>query len=334
VKKVLLATLGETPVVVTEAIDRLKIDGIRIDYVVILTTKDTDAQDALALLSEHIPVYYNNEVCLFDARVLDTFYDVDTDEAALEFMKQTCAALRDYRKKNWEIYTCIAGGRKVMSALLALAVQFYGANMLFHILVSDPEIEEKGNISKLKNIPTEHHNRIFHPHIDKIKIIRMPFVGLFPLLDDLLSALNEKPERPEMQKLLEQNNLWEGGRITELGRRILEILESVETLPPPRQTEECEKNLAHKEPKEARATQDWADKICRRFLFVKRIEDIGWRQGEPKVRQELPNRLIVYLPGRRISGIGFRLTTTAQTDGQLKRAAQEVERWIVKEIDL
>ena len=119
-----------------------------------------------------------------------------------------------------------------------------------------------------------------------------------------------------------------------LGRRVLAILENVETLPPPRQNEECEKSLAHKEPKEFKATRDWADKICRRFLFVERIEDIGWSQGKPKVRQELPNRLIVYLPGRQISGIGFRLTTTSQTDGQLRRATQEVERWITKEIDL
>ena len=333
-KKILLATLGETPVVVTEAIDHLKEDGIRIDYVVILTTRDTDAQDSLALLSEHIPTYYGGQVFLFDARVLDTFYDVDTDQAALEFMTQACSALRDYRKKKWEIYACIAGGRKVMSALLALAVQFYGANMLFHVLVNDPEIEERGHISKLKNISTECRNRIFHPHVDKVKIVRMPFVGLFPLLSDLIDGLNGKSDHPEIKGLLEQNGLWEKGQLTELGRRVLAILENVEALPPPRQSEECEKSLAHKEPKEFKATRDWADNICRRFLFVERIEDIGWRQGEPKVRPELPSRLIVYLPGRHISGVGFRLTTTAQTDGQLKRATQEIERWITKEIDL
>jgi CRISPR-associated protein Csx14 len=38
------------------------------------------------------------------------------------------------------------------------------------------------------------------------------------------------------------------------------------------------------------------------------------------------------LPGRRVRGIGFRLTTTAQTHGQLVRAQQEVERWIEKEV--
>lgn len=326
-KRVLLATLGEAPAVVTEAIDRLRADGIHINYVVILTTKDTYAQDALALLSEHLPAYYNGEMSI-DARVLDAFYDVDTDESALEFMTQTCSALRDYRKKGWEIYACIAGGRKAMSALLTLAVQFYGANMLFHVLVGDPELEEEGNILKLKNKPPDQQNRALHPATNEVKIIRMPFVGLFPMLNDLIAGLKGQSVRPEVKELLEQNGLRQAGGPTGLGRCVLEILESVEALPPPRQSEECEKHLAQKEPKEAKATRDWADRICRRFLFVERIEDIGWRQGEPKVKVEPPNRLVICLPGRRIPGIGFRLTTTAQTAGQLERARQEVERWI------
>ena len=78
-KKVLLATLGETPVVVTEAIDHLKEDGIRIDNVVILTTRDTDAQDSLALLSEHIPAYCRTK-CSSTMPISWTFYDVDTDQ--------------------------------------------------------------------------------------------------------------------------------------------------------------------------------------------------------------------------------------------------------------
>ena len=38
-KKILLATLGESPAVVTEAIDRLQADGIDIEPVIVLTTK-------------------------------------------------------------------------------------------------------------------------------------------------------------------------------------------------------------------------------------------------------------------------------------------------------
>lgn len=63
-KKLLLATLGESPSVVTEAIDQLRANGIEIGPVVLLTTKDTDTQRAFNLLSEHLPRYYGGKVYL------------------------------------------------------------------------------------------------------------------------------------------------------------------------------------------------------------------------------------------------------------------------------
>jgi len=330
-KKVLLATLGESPAVVTEAIDRLRADGVDIDSVVLLTTKDTYAQDAVSLLSEHLPAHYSGKVALYDVRILDRFYDVDSDEAAVEFMEQACSALRDYRKKGWEVYACIAGGRKAMSALLALAVQFYGARRLFHVLVEDPVLEEEGHILKLKNKSREEQSRALHPPVEQIKLVNLPFIGLFPLLGDIISALKGRTAPPEVKRLLEQNGLATTAGLTDLGRMVLQVLESVEALPEPR-AGECEIHLAQKEPKEAEETRKWAERLANRFSFVERIEDIGWREGQPKVKAEAPNLLVVYLPGRRVRGIGFRLTTTAQTPGQLERARQEVERWMEREV--
>jgi len=131
--------------------------------------------------------------------------------------------------------------------------------------------------------------------------------------------------------LLEQNGLLAASGPTDLGRMVLEVLESVEALPEPR-AGECEKSLARKEPKEAEETEKWANRLANRFLFVERIEDIGWEEGEPKVWAKPPNTLFVRLPGRRVRGIVFRLVTTAQTSGQLERARQEIERWIDKEV--
>ncbi len=330
-KKVLLATLGESPAVVTEAIDRLRADGVHIDYVVILTTQDTDARDALSLLREHLPDYYDGKVTLLEPPILEAFYDVDSDTAALEFMNQACAVLREYRKKGWEVYASIAGGRKAMSALLTLAVQFYGARRLFHVLVDDPVLEEEGHISKLRNKSKEEQERALHPPVDQIKLVNLPFIGLFPLLGDIIAGLKGSSVRPEVKGLLEQNGLLTASGPTDLGRMVLRVLESVEALPEPR-AGECEKSLARKEPKEAEETRKWADRLANRFLFVERIEDIGWREGQPRVRAEAPKALVLYLPGRRVRGIGFRLTTTAQTPGQLERARQEVERWIVEEV--
>jgi CRISPR-associated protein Csx14 len=330
-KKVLIATLGEAPAVVTEAIDRLQADGVSIDFVVILTTKDTYARSALNLLSEHVPAYYGGKVTLLDARILEAFYDVDSNTAALEFMNHACAALRDYRKKGWEVYACIAGGRKAMSALLTLAVQFYGARRLFHVLVEDPVLEEEGHILKLQNMNPQDQRRVLHPPVEQIKLVNLPFIGLFPLLGDIISGLKGQPVRSEVKELLEQNGLLDAGTPTPQGQMVLQVLESVETLPERRQGD-CQLSLAKKEPREARETEEWANRLANHFPFIERIEDIGWREGQPKVRVEPPNTLVVFLPGRRVRGIGFRLTTTAQTPGQLERARQEIERWIDKEV--
>jgi len=329
-KKVLLATLGESPAVVTEAIDRHRADGVNVDCVVLLTTKETLAQDTANLLNEHLPDYYGGTVAVYDVRILDRFYDVDSDEAAAEFMEQTCDALRSYRKMGWEVYACIAGGRKAMSALLALAVQFYGARRLFHVLVEDPVLEEEGHILKLKNKSREEQNQALHPPVEQIKLVNLPFIGLFPLLGNIIGGLKGEAVPSEVKGLLEQNGLVTTAGLTDLGKIVLRVLESVETLPEPR-AGECEIHLAHGEPKEAEGTKKWAERLANRFSFVERIDDIGWREGQPKVKAEDPHCLIVYLPGRRVRGIGFRLTTTAQTSGQLERARQAVERWIERE---
>jgi CRISPR-associated protein Csx14 len=330
-RKVLLATLGESPAVITEAIDKLRSEGVRVNVVVLLTTKDMCARDALELLSQHVPSFYNGEIEFHGARILEAFYDVDSDRAALEFMNQACAALRDYHKMGWEVYACIAGGRKAMSALLALAVQFYGAQRLFHVLVEDPELEDEGHIWRLKNKSADEQNRALHPPVEKIKLVNLPFIGLFPLLGDIVAGLKGSSVRSEVRALLEHNNLLAEGRPTPLGEMVLHVLENVEALPEPRRGD-CAISLARKEPREAEQTKRWAEQLSQRFPFIERIEDVGWREGQPKVKAEEPNRLLVFLPGRRVQGIGFRLTTTAQTPGQLEWARQEVERWLEREV--
>jgi CRISPR-associated protein Csx14 len=329
-KKVLLATLGESPAVITEAIDKLRADGVSVDSVVVLTTQDTYAQNALSLLSDHLPAYYHGQVGLMDARILEALYDVDSDRSALKFMNEACTALRYYREMRWEVYACIAGGRKVMSALLALAVQFYGAQRLFHVLVEDPVLEEEGHISNLKNKPPEEQNRALHPPVEQIKLVNLPFIGLFPWLRDLIAGLRGSPVRPEVKSLLEDNLLISAGELTPIGKMVLQVLESVDALPEPRQGG-CQIHLARKEPKEKQQTEEWADRLANCFPFIESIDDIGWREGQPKVKTEPPDALVVFLPGRRVSGIGFRLKTTAKTQGQLERAWQEVKQWIEKE---
>jgi len=332
-RKVLLATLGDSPAVVTEAVDRLKVEGIEISEVTVLTTRAADAQMSLELLMGHIPEYYQGKV-QFDgpanARIIQSYHDVDCERVAVEFLQEACQVLRSYRDRGWEVHASIAGGRKTMSVLLALAVQFYGAASLFHVLVSDPELERSGHISRLVNWPWAELNRHLHPPVEQITIVRLPFVGLFPFIGEIVSGLSGADVPREIRQLLEHNGLWARGKRTALGEMVLQVLEYVEAMPEPR-SGQCEIHLDRKgHSKEAEDTRKWACRLGRRFAFIREIRDIGWRQGKRKKGVQLGAVPIlrVFVPGSRVRSIGFQLTTTAKSEGQLRRAAQQIERML------
>lgn len=312
---VLLSSLGETPAVVTETMDALeREERIKIDLVITVGTSEWTVQLSQVALQEEFGrlgiSYIPDQV---------TPQELLTGEEHLDYLNRVALWLRQYQKHD--VYLSLAGGRKTMSALLTIAAQIYGARMLCHVVPLDEELEQLGEIQRWSNLPKDEQQRVLHPPADKVHLVRLPFISLFPLSNDIIRCLKGQPSRPDVCKLLEQNRLWEEGQATELGRMMLLVLESVEALPEPR-SGECEIHLATGEPKEAEATKQWAAKIDRRFSFVRRIDDIGWREGQPKIKTDPPSFLILFLPGKHTRGIGFRLTTTAQTDGQLKKAMQ------------
>ena len=334
-KKVLLSTFGESPAVVTEAIDALEREGIRIDFYCLLTTKDSDARSALELLIEHIPSYYGSRVSLWriigskEEKDYEAYGDIDSQEAVIGFMKQACGILREIKKLNWEAYVSIAGGRKTMSALMALAVQLYGAKELFHVIVEDLEVEEEGKISRLRNLPPEKKIKALHPPAEVVKLVRVPFVTLFPWIPDIVKVLKgEEVKTKDVRDFLVANRLLEEDRPTTLGQIFLEILEHVETSPEP-----CPEAPIGKEKIKIRdhhyrkESEEMAIKLAHRFPFVCGIQDIAWRQGESKTKAK-GNRIEVYFRHRKGFNLALSLDTSAKTPGQLEWARREIEKWL------
>jgi len=328
--KLLIATLGDSPAVVTEAIDLLTEQNCRPDGVILLRTEDTDVRDAYELLANHLPQH--DGLTWVISVPIGQYEDVDTPEAAVEFMQEACRILKTHRDAGHRLFVSIAGGRKAMSALLALAVQFYGAERLFHIWVP-PWLEEAGKIARLRNLPEE--DRIQRLHLpldteDRPRLVDLPFIGLFPWLEDIQQALKEEKrgstlERP-LKTLLQANNLLDSqGRPTDLGRRILAILEAVEGLPPARQ-EECEIAIAKHHHRDRLERFAW--ELCGRFPFITQIQSGEWGSGEAKVKAEPPNRLRVFEPLGLDFSLQLILETTAATPGQLEAAKRAVERYL------
>jgi len=324
-KNVLLGTLGESPAVITEALDALKNRGVSIDKVILLTTIDSAAEASLNLLIAHIPTYYRiKDVDFFQ---IGAYTDINTEEAVIKFMGTACDQLRSLRKRICNVYVSIAGGRKTMSALMTLAVQIYGAKELFHIIVEDKELEERGKIDRLRHFTAGEQDEILHPDIGKIKVINMPFIGLFPWISDILKTLRgERTEKKEIRELLHSNNLVEDDKPTKLGKQFLEILERVESVPEPC-PETPRIKLSSSEPRYKKEIENQAQKLLR-FSFVCEIADGEWRKGEPKVKIEHPDKLRLYFQ----SGKGFNfcliLKTSAKTHGQLELCKMEVDNFL------
>ena len=330
-KKLLIATLGTSPAVITEAIDLLDEQKVRPEGVILFYTDDHDVKESLNLLSQHLPTHCG----ITDIRPVPVgaFGDIDSSEAAVEFMQEACRILKAYRDNGDRLFVSIAGGRKAMSSLLALAVQFYGAERLFHIWVP-PWLEEEGEIPKLRNLQSEQLNESLHPPLkgvpdsDRPRIVDLPFIGLFPLLGDILSTLKGQiTPAKNLKRMLVANGLLDEdtGKPTSLGQKVAAILENVEGLPPARQAE-CKIHIGKHHYRDK--LERFALELSSHFTFITEIQSDEWRQGTEGIKAEPPNVLVV---GARLGTdilFRFRLTTTASTEGQLEAARQAVERYV------
>lgn len=331
-KKLLIATLGTAPAVVTEAIDLLTEQDVRPEGVVLFMTQDKDVQDSYNLLAEHLPNH--DAISWVNPISIRAYTDIDTPEAVVEFMEVACQHLKTFRDAGYRLFVSIAGGRKVMSVLLALAVQFYGAERLFHIWVP-PWVEKEGEITELRHLPPDQVTARLHPPLkdvpksDRPRIVDLPFISLFPLLPDILSALKGQtsPARDLKQVLVATGLLTPQGEPTSLGQRVATVLEGVEALPPARQAE-CKIHIAahHYQNK----LQKFAKELSNRFPFITEIESDEWRQGTEQVKAEPPNVLIVGTSLGTDILFRFRAVTTASTKGQLEAARKAVEKYVLR----
>lgn len=327
-QKLLIATLGTSPAVVTEAIDLLGEQGIRPDGVVLLHTEDPEVRESLDLLTQHLP-----EHCGINWVVpvsVGTYGDIDSTDAAVKFMELACAQLRTYRK-DYRLFVNIAGGRKAMSALLALAVQFYGAERLFHIWVP-PWLEQEGEIGQLRNLTSAQINERLHPPLDRNpnerpRLVDLPFIALFPMLPDIREALAGRtlPAKDVKSVLVSTGLLTKEGEPTELGKRVAEILDLVESLPPARQTKPKVHIPAHHH---KNRIERFAQELIGYAPFVVEVRGEQWGQGEPGVHAQAPSDLIVRARIGTDIRFQLRLVTTAKTEGELEAARRHVERYV------
>ena len=224
-KNVLLSSLGLSPAVVTETIDALEGTGLRINTVVLLSTSDKRIIDTyIPLLQDDFLDTYQKRIELVTAPI--TSNDIWTRQDNLEFIKLTTKFLNTYRKRGDNVYVSIAGGRKTMSAAMAIVAQLFGAKGLYHVLVPEDIERKRLDYEELKNSP-EARREAFHPDVNLMELVSIPVVGLFPYMSQITSVLQGETaqDRADVTDLLRENELIdEEGNPTQTGRELLAIL--------------------------------------------------------------------------------------------------------------
>lgn len=205
---ILIGALGDHPAVITGAVQALAngqppLTPVQIDKVRILYPESRTAylaQKGVAMIRER----------LFPAPVFDAelpFADADSAERSVAFLRSVHRILDEYEDASDDVYLLLAGGRKNMAALLALAAPFY-ANVrgLFHLLdrregtSADVFQSLERLLTSASNVEAEVRASLDQP-LDALNLFEVPHpAGAFAdaaLLKDAVRRMNagEEPKR-------------------------------------------------------------------------------------------------------------------------------------------
>ena len=222
---VLLASLGLSPAVVTETVDALLDEGVRLKRVYVFTTSLDDIwNECIPLLMEEFGRRYPDIRLICKEFTTIKKDDIYNEEDNAEFMRKVGAVMAFERSEGNEIYISMAGGRKTMSAAMALLGQLYGAKAIVHVLVPE-EIERKGYIKTLKSLPPKERERVMHPSREVRRLVIFPVIAIPWSVDEVMKALSGKGASEEVLKILKSSGLLdEEGKPTRAGELILRVL--------------------------------------------------------------------------------------------------------------
>lgn len=197
---VLIVSLGKSPGVVTSAVDVLAKERVKVNKVVTITTQsgDTCSKDRKGNVFAESGGYVEFLISEFETypeyKDIEYIYDcndscdIENKSECDDFLQLAVKHIRNYKKEGYGVYVCIAGGRKSMSALLTIAVQFFGAKALFHVAITDRQelsiIDDySGNLTTLRG---DKGKKILHP--ESAEIVPLPFCDISQFIPTKLDS--------------------------------------------------------------------------------------------------------------------------------------------------
>lgn len=167
-RHVLIASLGESPVVVSAMYDLLtQREGLEIDEVIVLYPEDL--RRAYDLVRKALPAEYN-----LRSEELP-FKDANSWRTASLFLKKLYALLDTCQVRGDTVHLSLAGGRKSMAALMAWVAPFFSRiKHLYHVI--DPDEDHFLTLKELiLGLPLGEREAAMHPDLDPLKLVDIPF---------------------------------------------------------------------------------------------------------------------------------------------------------------
>ena len=177
-KNVLIATLGESPIVVTSMVQALQTKkDMTIDQLHVIHPQGEKLIDlGYDLLKEHL-----NGECIVTRSILP-FPDVNSRETSIEFLRVLSDSIQTHEDAGDSVYLSLAGGRKNMSALMAVTCQFFECvRGLYHVLdkyEDDPIKQNFHSIEALFDFEENIRGEKLSPPANELILVEIPYEQL------------------------------------------------------------------------------------------------------------------------------------------------------------
>jgi len=206
-RNILIAVSGLTPQIITETMYGLMVvRKIPLHEIYIITTRTGEEKLNNSLLNANGPFYQfcaEYEILPHEIRikpilikskqgeVLDDIRTREDNEAMAETIMETMFKLT--RDDQTRVFASIAGGRKTMSAYMALAMQLFGRKQdrLTHVLIWPPELESDKNFYFPPREPRDIHTsagKIIDRNEVRVDFAEIPFIRLRPIIQNWLGS--------------------------------------------------------------------------------------------------------------------------------------------------
>jgi CRISPR-associated Csx14 family protein len=202
VATVLIASLGDSPVVVTSMFDLLQKENKGIDRLEVFYP-----EESLALIGYEDLIYKSlQQKCEVDSVSLKS-EDISGQDAVYEFLHELYQKLDEHQKNEDAVYLSLAGGRKSMAALMALlAPLFTCVKKLYHIL--DKDEGKKGHFLTTRQLCDEsaaNQQRLLFPPHERVHLLSIPYGEKQHLSGEVRSLLHTTITDEQLEELWERD---------------------------------------------------------------------------------------------------------------------------------